>query len=87
MFEPELPHNRAEFDRLGRLKLWGLPVTVVVGMAFVLSVYVLFPDISDERMAVIGTGPLAAYGIFLGYLEFKRAIIFRRDLRERRPGQ
>jgi hypothetical protein len=82
VFDPELPHNLAEYNRLGRRKLLALPIGIVAGTAWVMLVGSL-TNFEGNLFAVLGMLPLAVIFGFFGYIEWKRFLIFRADLRER----
>jgi hypothetical protein len=75
--EPQLDHNRVEYDRLGRRK-WH-----VAGVA--LGVVVILPLALPMELVLDLWIPLfIVILVIIGSLEAKRTLVFRRDLRERR---
>ncbi len=86
MLDPVLPHNRAEYDRLGAQKrrvfwkaLLGFPVFSLVLIAL------LRMGVPDFGLAYLTAAYLACVFVMFGIVEVKRVVIFRRDLIERRP--
>lgn len=83
LLDPQIPKNRRAFDRWRRRQLIGIPITVLVGLVWIM-LFLRFADLSNETLARLSLVPLALYGVFLFYTEYHRLRIFRRDLRERR---
>lgn len=75
-FEPRLKHNRAEFDRLRRWKR----VTLLVSIVLTLGTIAVVP--SSMALGTAFTF-VAVTGVVFFYLEARRYLIFRRDVRER----
>lgn len=79
MFEPQLEHNRAEFNQLNRKK-WRAVVLILASAVPMVVLAMIFPE-NAWRLVVIFF--LAASTVIISY-EVKMTIVFKRDLREQR---
>jgi len=80
VLEPLLGHNRAEFERLGRLQRLIVLVGPVGGAVLIVGLIVLSaPSWTNYLLFVLAVTLVAAIGI----LEVRRIAVYRRDLRER----
>lgn len=82
VLNPELPQHRAEFNRLRRLQLRGIPVVLALLVIWVLLLAQLMEPAGDT-FATLGIVPLGMYFVYVAYLEWRRVLIFRNDLRQR----
>ncbi|MDH5761280.1 MAG: hypothetical protein OEZ65_17080 [Gemmatimonadota bacterium] len=82
MFEPQLRHNREEFDRLLRRKRQVLVASIPLA-SLPLAIPVMLRT-SPEVVVHALIGYYAVVFSIFGYLEIRRVMVFRRDLRERR---
>lgn len=77
--EPQLPHNRAEFDQLLRRKRRWLAIGIISTLPLALILAFWIPEQYHVFVVASGFGVLA---IAFAYFEFRRFQVFRRDLRE-----
>jgi hypothetical protein len=83
VLEPQLRHNREEFERVGRLQRLVLLGAPVAGAVLLVSLAVLSaPRWTNYLLFVLAFAIVVAEGI----LELRRVHVYRRDLRERRGG-
>lgn len=84
-FEPSLEHHREEFQRLGRRQVQivlALPVCITI---LAVLVGVLYPGHLTEPLVEWALLAFVFLGIgSIGFLEIKKAMVFRKDLHERR---
>ena len=81
MLEPQLRHNREEFERLGRLQRLIVLGAPVGGAALITSLVVLSaPSWTNYLLFVLAIAIVVAEGV----LELRRVLVYRRDVRERR---
>lgn len=85
ILDPQLPQNRVEFDRWSRRKLLGIPITLSVSLVWVFG-WMKYSRLDNDAFAWVAVVPLAVYGAFVLYAEYRKTMIFRRDLKERRQG-
>jgi hypothetical protein len=83
VLDPELPHNRHEFERLKRLQLWGIPIAMGTALLLMVLAILLVPNSVKDVGQIALLGPLIGYGLFCVYAEARKLLIFLRDLRER----
>jgi uncharacterized membrane-anchored protein len=74
--EPQLEHNRKEYDQLNRNKLW-------VCVAAVTATFPLAILLPKEPLVVVISIMLGSVMIAIVYFEVRRVMVYRRDLRER----
>lgn len=79
MLEPQLEHDREEYDRWLRRKRFVAVGTFLSGVALLL---LFIPDEDAIVSALVTVLILGAIG--MGYCEHRMATAFRRDLRERK---
>lgn len=81
MIDPQLKHNREEFERLGRVQRSIVIGAPVGGAALLIGLAVLSaPSWTNYLLFVLAI----VIAVALGVLELRRTAVFRRDLRERR---
>ena len=78
--EPQLQHNREQYDRLLRRKRQLLVIAV-------LSVFPITLLVPDDAWIPAWIGLVILVGCAFAFLEIRRVLIFRRDLRERREDE
>jgi ABC-type nickel/cobalt efflux system permease component RcnA len=84
VLEPQLRHNREEFDRLGRFQRLIVLGTPVGAAALIVGLVVLSaPSWTNYLLFAL----VIVLGAAIGVLEVKRIAVFRRDLRERRENR
>lgn len=81
VFEPVLVHNLEAYKKLERAQIQFMIAAMLSPFVLVSVMLWLVPF---EWMKTVTVGYLVVFGSIFGFLEIKKTLIFRRDLREQR---